>query len=679
MNWLEQIEKKRKLYISGIVIVCLAMLVVTTRRNNISLDSFWHLKMGLDWIQNDLSLWWDHFSYTFNGEEINGPPYMFQVLLGWLVMLFGLDPGFEVYKLFSFFLAFSLVLFFLHILNSPAIIYCLVPPLIVVLLQMRSIVRPELISYSFSVLAIILYYRANNKISTANMLSIVALMLIWSNYHTSIFGYIIFFGLFIDLALQQIRQQVPISTWVKWLLWGMAVVAVGFLNPGWNHPVLSALSFAPEWKDIIEEYKSALLYLNVPAIYSLIVVSIATLVLLLRNRQFGLLFICLLLSFYAVNMSRLVTPGGIVILCAFAWAVSEIDIQKRLQRMPQALNRVIGGGIALIFIVSLASSVYIARSYMAENRNLTTLFPVDVANYMIDHNIHGRIFNAYGAGGYLIYRLSPKSQVYVDGRTAILYPLNHVYRYLAAEKSVDVLRAEIEKYDIDLAVLLNTQRNYALARDSGLLGLDYVGNRYSLFRRDTPNFPLLGTLLASPACWSAGMSAALEDEQAKAKQILPVNSFLRPSFIDFMVDYSKATDRKSFLGELQVTQQWSSSKLRFTAYQALSTDLDFMAHNLFAQIVYKKFSDYLGSALAQARLGEWKSAENILDKATRKTVSYKPSEIKILHDLLVQIRQNFMLELFDDAYIDSIGGESSLEGDAVLPKLPVVGAFCSEV
>ena len=243
MNWFEQVEKKRQLIIGGIVFICLAMLFVTARRNNVSFDSFWHLKAGLDWLENGFDLWRDHFSFTFNGEQIISPPYMFQALLGWLVMQLGLDTGFEVYKFIGFFLTFSLVIFFLRKLRSPVIIYCLVLPLIVVLLQMRATVRPELISYSLSLIAIILYHRANYKISMGSMLPIVGFMMVWSNYHTPIIGYIIFFGLFTDLALQQIRQRAPINTWLLWLFWGLAVVAVGFLQPGLNHPVIAAIFF----------------------------------------------------------------------------------------------------------------------------------------------------------------------------------------------------------------------------------------------------------------------------------------------------------------------------------------------------------------------------------------------------------------------------------------------------
>jgi hypothetical protein len=675
MNWFDQMEQKRKLIIGGLVIICLAILWMTARRNHFSFDSFWHLKMGLDWLENDLSLWRDHFSFTYNGKEIANVPYMFQTLLGWLVLQFGHDTGFEVYKISGFILVFSLVIWFLHKLRSPVIIYCLVLPLLVVLLQIRSTARPELLSYSFSILAIIVYYRANNKISTANMLSIMALMWLWSNYHTSIFGYVIFLGFFIDLAVQQIRQRSPGSIWLKWLLWGMAIFAVGFLKPGFSHPVIGIIFFDPEWKTWIQEYQSALVLKHIPAVYSLVVISLITVIVLLRNRQFGLLFICLFLSFHSVNMSRLVTPSGIVILCIFAWAMSELDVKSRIQHMPQHLNQVFGAGVAVIFIISLASSVYIARSHMAENR-IATLFPEDVANYMIDHHIQGRIFNDDIAGNYLIYRLSPDSQVYIDSRSNILYPLEHLFRYLDATRSSEVLRAEIETYDIDLAVLLNRPKHFSLVHDTGMLSLDYIGNRYSLFRRDNPNFPLTGVLLASPACWNAGMSAALETEQAKARQILPGNSFISPSFIKFVIDFGKIADRKAFLSSLQIDKQWSATKLRFTAYQALSENLNMLAYKLFINLTDAEFSDFLAAALAQARQGEWKRAEQILDNVIRQKASYKPTEIKILHNLLVQIRQNHTLELFDDTYLDQIAEGTTSKDEAALTQLPSITAFC---
>jgi len=678
VSWFEQIEQKRKLLIGGTVIICLAMLAVTTRRYNVSYDSFWHLQMGLDWLQSGQSLWRDHFSFTFNGEEMKGPPYMFEVLLGWLVTQFGLEPGFQAYKLSSFMLVFALLVLFLRKLRAPVVVYCLVLPLLVVLLQFRSIVRPELISYSFIVLAVMLYYRARSGLSTANMLPIVALMLVWSNYHTSIFGYIIFFGCFVDIALQQIHDRASTGTWLKWLGWGLAVFAVGFLQPGFNHPLIGLLFFSAEWKNLIQEYQSAVFFSNVAAIYALITVTLVTLALLLKNRQFGLLFVCVLLIIYSVDMARLVTPSGIVILCVFAWMVSKIDLGYQLQRLPQSLSRVIGGTIMVLFVLSLASGVNKARFFMDENRFSAIFFPGDVADYMIDQGISGRIFNAYDAGGYLIYRLSPESQVYIDGRTGILYPIDFYYRLLEAQRSPDILRAEIEKYDINLAVLKNHQRNFSLARDTGTLALDYVGIRFSLFRRDNPNFPALGTLLAHPACWNADMSSALEKEQTKAISILPGSSLLFP-FTQFVIDYTKTDDRTSFLTNLKKDSQGSAAILRFAGYQALVHKLDSIAYELFEGITEPEFSDYLGSALAKVRLGEWKTAEQLLDTATRLSYSDRMSEIAILHSLLVQIRQNVALELFDEAYLNRVAEDIGASGDSSSTPVPYFRAFCPDL
>ena len=675
-NWFEFTEQKRTLLISGIIILCMALLAVTLRRKNLSYDSFWHLQMGLDWLYGNKDLWRDHFSFTFNGGDITDPPYMFEISLAWLVTQLGLDPGFEVFKLGAFALVFVLVVFFLRKLRSPAVVYCLVLPLLVVLLQLRSIVRPELISYSFCVVALMLYYRARDGITPANMIPIVALMLAWSNYHQSILGYVIFFGYFVDIALRQLHDRAPASNWLRWLGWGMAVVAAGFLRPGFNHPLVNMLFFSPGWAQWIQEYQPAARhYHDVAAIYSLIVIAMVTLALLLRKRQFGLLLVCFLLIYFSFDMVRMVTPSGIIILCIFTWTASEIDLGKLLRRLSGNLGRVTGATMMVLFALTMTSAVNNARSYMKDNRISGLIFPGDVADYMVGQGISGRIFNTYDIGGYLIYRLSPDSQVYIDGRTGILYPLYHYERHWKAERSSDVLRAEIEKYAIDLAVLNNRQRNYSLVEDAGMLGLDFVGARFSLFRRDDPNFTVLGTLLANPACWNTGMSVALEEEHARAFSLAPVNSFL-PGFAQFVAEYTKSDDKSAFLAGLERRRYQSAATLRFAGHQALIQHLDAKAYELFSGISEKEFSDYLGGALAKARLGDWKTAERLLNMATQISASDKFHEISILHGLLTQIRPNSALELFDDAYVNRLASDIGVDGDSTAFSLSDIHLFC---
>ena len=64
--------------------------------------------------------------------------------------------------------------------------------------------------------------------TAANMIPIAILMVMWVAWYTAIFAYVIFFGLFVDLAIRQWKSRAPLSTWIHWLAWGLLVVALGY-------------------------------------------------------------------------------------------------------------------------------------------------------------------------------------------------------------------------------------------------------------------------------------------------------------------------------------------------------------------------------------------------------------------------------------------------------------------
>ncbi len=528
------------------------------------------------------------------------------------------------------------------------------------------------------VLAMMLYYRTRNQLSAAGVLPMIGLMVLWNNYHIPIFGYMIFFGYFVDIALKQLRNGASARIWLQWLGWGIVIVAVGFLKPGFRPPLVGMLSFSPEWKELIQEYQSVLIYSHAATFYALVIITLTTLALLLWKRQFGLLIVCVILTYNTAFMARLVAPSGLIILCAFAWMISEVDLKILLRNLPAFPRNVIGGTALVIFILSLGTGVNGAREFMEENKSSAIRFPSDVVDYMVAHDISGRIFNDHDAGGYLIYRLSPDTQVYIDGRTNLLYPLAHLKRFIDANKSPDVLRSEIEKFDINLALMENSLHNFSLLNDSDSLGLDFVGAKFSLFRKTKPNFPLLGTLFTQPACWSEDISAALEEEQARANSILPGYSTLLP-FVDSVMDYTHADDKTAYLDSLDEWDKWSDSKLRFMGYQALSNGLYLMAFELLDGLENWMFKDFLASALAKVNLGEWKTAEQILDRATRIDWTYMNyDDLVILHGLLEYIRQNATLELIDDAYVDRLAEQVAAPDDSASSSIPDIRSFCRD-
>ena len=88
-------DKDNKLLYSSLIFLALyiALVVIIVRPVSV-FDTFWHLQMGKDLVENGLSPWVDHYSVSYLGKEIYPVPVMFQVLLYRFVSFFGEDQGF---------------------------------------------------------------------------------------------------------------------------------------------------------------------------------------------------------------------------------------------------------------------------------------------------------------------------------------------------------------------------------------------------------------------------------------------------------------------------------------------------------------------------------------------------------------------------------------------------------
>ena len=607
---------------------------------------------------------------------------MFQAMVGSFVSAFGAQTGLELFRMVCFLSVLGLVILFLRRLKSPAAVYLLVLPMLTLLIQQRPVTRPELISYSLIVLAVILYHRARVRMSPSTMLPIVFLIGFWTNYHSAIFAYVIFFGLFIDTAFRFLRERAGPRDWLKWAGWGVVVVAAGAMRPGFGHPILGYFAFASEWKALIMEYSPLSAKLAVTSTmtnlgtYAVGLMAATTLVLAAGRRQYGLLLVGCLLIYFAVDMSRLVTPNGIAMLCFFAWMTSEVDVINFIRHLPRWTNAAVGATALAVFGFCMYAVVWSAQQNMLMNRTLTTGFPVDVADYMLDRGISGRVFNEYQHGGYLIYRLAPQVQVYIDGRTNILYPLAHAKHYTEVRSTPALLVGEIDKHDINLALLINSKNSFTLAEDTGRLKLDFVGFNHSLFRRDEPNFPLLGTLLARPACWSTEMAQGLLSEREQGMRILPKRS-LAIGYFDLLADYSAAAEKQQFISDLDDFTDWNEHMFRFVGYRALELGLSDRAWDLLNRVRPKEFADYLAGAMAKAERGDWRNSERALDNLTQmKWPIVRQHELVTLRELLLHIRANAGLELFGDAYLDGLAQQVEDTGGPV--GIPSVQSLCPE-
>ncbi|OUS10664.1 hypothetical protein A9Q89_10645 [Gammaproteobacteria bacterium 53_120_T64] len=677
-NWYQDIEAKRAFIIGTVLLLCFVIVAATSLRHPTDYDGYWHLQMGKDWVENGLSPYQDHYSFTYKGEAISSPPVLFQAALYTLVKWFGEFSGLITFKLLASLLTLGCMWGWLKQIKAPALVYCLIFPMLTVLIQLRAQVRPELISYALSIIALILYQRAHLKLSIRAIAPIALLLLFWANYHTPILGYVIFFGLFVDIGLKLIKEKASIKTWLVWASWGVLLIAIGFLTPSMAHPVYGILILSDAWKTITDEFQSPMVYNGIASVYVLVLIAMTTLVMALRQGKFGYLVCSGVMLYAGLTMARMVTPAGIIFLGMFAHLIRETKIQGTLQSSQYRPSSVILLLSLTIFLIPMLESIRLVRSMLHENQTITNLFPEHLVTYMLDNNKSGRIFNEVDMGGFLIYRLSPNNQVYIDTRTNILYPLEHVRTWVRAKTDSESLKTELQKYKIDLAIMDSTVRDAQLMLIADELKLDFVDERYALYSRKSPNFPATGQLWAKPYCWEADQSPRLSQEWQIAQAILPQSSPVM-QLLELTTWYATADDPKDWLSKFGGGVPLTDASMRFVGYQALNNGFYKLAAALFSSIYNAERKDYLAFALALLRNEQTGEAEVALDRATKLPEHrYDTTDYIIMQGLLSEIKTRRPLQHIDQGLVKHIAETVDSYALSNYNELVSVRTFCRQ-
>jgi len=650
---LEEVESKGKSILWVLTGLCGLILAVTVMRNPGDYDLWWHLRMGMDWLENGLSPWVDHYSFTYPGHEISSPPVAFQATLWQLTEWFGERGAQLIYKGLCFFGVLVLAVVWLRMIKAPILLSLIVLPLLVAALQIRVMVRPELFSYVLALAALILYHRANLRLEVRTMLPVVLLLLVWTVYHSPIFGYVIFFGLFIDIALRLIREKQGAREWARWAAWGGLAFVVGFANLEKDHAVLGMLSFAVEapWEDYIAEYKPtlegfrnvSLLGLVVPVL--LLIVMFSGLLLSLLQKRLGHFVVLAVFTYAGLSMNRMFAPAAVISLMFFADLASSRSVWNTLRVAPANSQKALIAAVMLITAFLLFNDVRHARFYLSENRYSWAKVPEAMVDYLAKSELQGNVFNVYQMGGYFLYRLSPEFKIYIDGRTGILYPFEHAMRHQDALKSPSVFREEVERHDIDFSVTEALQTNAELMAKVGF-ELDFVDVSYALFRRQDGKFPSLGTLWARPNCYDPASAPRLKAELLRSQQILPNLAATRP--LERIVSgYMESGDKARFLAAYETNTLASVASTRFYAYRALANGLFELALAQLNRLTLPAPKDKLAMVFAQWRSGDEQGANQSMSL------------------YLGELREWKNVQLLDLAFLrallDELGGPSRLD------------------
>ena len=285
--------------------------------------------------------------------------------------------------------------------------------------------RPQWFSFigTLLVMQLIEYILANERkgrpLKKYILLLLPATMLLWANLHP---GYVIGIGLlFVYLLSEWIARKrgiaaLPDDAYRRFLTVAIFSVLITFLNPAGISAIwVSFTGIFDPFSEVIDEYLGPLRYFDYYGTKHIgyIIVAVAvipSLALLLKWRELSTAHLFLLAIFLSAGMlsfrfSLLMVMVILVIACVY---------------YAHAINRWLSVAKGIPVILLWCVSTWFLANFALTN---TCLFksPLDPAipsaavDYLAQTRPAGNIYNHFGVGGYLSWRLYPR-KIYIDQR-----------------------------------------------------------------------------------------------------------------------------------------------------------------------------------------------------------------------------------------------------------------------
>lgn len=165
--------------------------------------------------------------------------------------------------------------------------------------------------------------------------------------------------------------------------------------------------------------------------------------------------------------------------------LESIPSLKRLEQQITSLEAQLHGRVwsiiaCIILVALLAKGVKLDSAKQGYHFNIQE-YPVDAVNWLEDNPQQGYMFNYFSWGGYLIYRLWPDYQVFLDGQMIYIEPLVRDYEQIIHadpgwERTVD-------QYDIQWILVPGNERIAQTLLDNPKWQMIYEDQTATIFRK----------------------------------------------------------------------------------------------------------------------------------------------------------------------------------------------------
>ena len=333
--------------------------------------------------------------------------------------------------------------------------------------QIHVLPRPHIFTYLLTAIWIGLLDNLDEEKSRAWWV-LPLVMLIWVNMHGMFVLGIMILGIYLvgDFLSQPSRAWFTKPKTRLLLLGGVISLVATFLSPSgpkiWQ--TIASLGGNAYITSKIPEYQSANFHL--PETWPFLIMLIVTLIGLARTtKRIAWKHILLLASFtvFALYSSRMIPIFAIVAVPIAAkltadWLKNEAP-QSRFWAIETnifSMNMSSNGFIWLAAVILVAAVLLRSGSTLdpAGQRNVfdKRFFPVEAVSWLETYPQNGHMLNEFDWGGYLLLRLWPEQQIFMDGHTHIYgETLTREYEQVItlSEGWEDVLK----KYDIQWVIM----------------------------------------------------------------------------------------------------------------------------------------------------------------------------------------------------------------------------------
>ena len=429
-------------------------------------DYWWHLATGKYIISQRAIPHKDVFSYTATRPWV--AHYWLSDVIGYALYCIVGTPGLIVLNALVIALSFWMVFAAALSTRASPLLTATLTILAVYASRSRFYVRPETFSFFFMALYLFLFYRWKRGGSARQLFVLPFLQLLWTNLYGggSVIGLILLVCFTAGEVLNYLfsagnapRTKTDVGALA---LSALAAFGLSFVNPNTYRTVFYFLmSRDPVFRHIVEwRHMEAKELLSLHGLF--LFLGAFLMIRFIRRVDFSELALFLAFGYMSVDAPRSLPFFAIASVPIIASRAQRI-VDPRVGdewwgRHERWIYSVFALGVSLFTLWYLSKDVGKFKSDYEFGFGVNKkLVPVQAVDFIVTHGVRGPMFNSYGIGGYLIWRLYPGEKVFVDGRVE-MYGTEFLKTYMFYWHP-DVWNDYVKKYHLACAII-DREPNY---------------------------------------------------------------------------------------------------------------------------------------------------------------------------------------------------------------------------